>query len=69
MEVLKGEQFVWNDKGIFLECSASHCPHFCLCFYTWQHNSSFFHSFLFHFKDFSYKREMLHDLQMEQLHI
>lgn len=25
MEVLKGEQFIWNDKGIFLEHNASHC--------------------------------------------
>lgn len=25
MEVLKGEQFIWNVKEIFLEHSASHC--------------------------------------------
>lgn len=25
MEVLKGEQFIWNGKGIFLEHNASHC--------------------------------------------
>lgn len=45
MEVLKGEQFIWNDKGVFLEHNASHCLLPVLILLATQ--LIFFFSFLF----------------------
>lgn len=63
MEVLKGEQFIWNDEGIFLEHNASHCLLPVLLHLATQ-LIFFYFSFLFHLKDFSYNGQILHDLLM-----
>lgn len=62
MEVLKGERFIWNDKGIFLGHSASHYLLPVLLHLAAQ--LIFFFSFLVQLEDFSYSGQILHDLQM-----
>lgn len=60
MEVLKGEQSIWNDRGLLLKPNASHC--FLLVLFHLATQLIFF--FLFHLKDFSYTEQILHDLLM-----